>query len=208
MGKGEEQFLLHSELVKSFFLPQLFNTTIETSEKSDNLQDRLEILLQQTLLTAYTNVSRGLFEQHKLIYSFMLCVDIMRQQEQLTEAEWNFFLRGSTGMEKVPTMMHGWGVGGNALPPINLCVTFLTIVTSDQILDREQLEEVFTRTQHSAEGTQSILGGRGRGGERWSDVAGEWHGGRAGGCSGEWHGGRAGSTWSRGHIVSRVKKQS
>lgn len=99
-GGGTGVFALQQ--VKSFFLPQLFNTTIETSEKSDNLPDRLEILLQQTLLTAYTNVSRGLFEQHKLIYSFMLCVDIMRQQEQLTEAEWNFFLRGSAGMEKVP----------------------------------------------------------------------------------------------------------
>lgn len=83
------------------YFKQLFNTTIETSEKSDNLHERLKILLQQTLLTAYTNVSRGLFEQHKLIYSFMLCVDIMREHEQLTEAEWNFFLRGSAGMEKM-----------------------------------------------------------------------------------------------------------
>uniref|UniRef100_A0A8C8W0I7 Dynein, axonemal, heavy chain 6 n=1 Tax=Peromyscus maniculatus bairdii TaxID=230844 RepID=A0A8C8W0I7_PERMB len=82
------------------YFKQLFNTTIETSEKADDLQYRLNILLQQTLLTAYTNVSRGLFEQHKLIYSFMLCVEIMRQQGQLTEAEWNFFLRGSAGMEK------------------------------------------------------------------------------------------------------------
>lgn len=82
------------------YFKQLFNTTIETSEKADDLQYRLTILLQQTLLAAYTNVSRGLFEQHKLIYSFMLCVEIMRQQGQLTEAEWNFFLRGAAGMEK------------------------------------------------------------------------------------------------------------
>ncbi|XP_055452394.1 dynein axonemal heavy chain 6 [Psammomys obesus] len=82
------------------YFKQLFNTTIETSEKADDLQYRLSILLQQTLLTAYTNVSRGLFEQHKLIYSFMLCVEIMRQHGLLTEAEWNFFLRGSAGMEK------------------------------------------------------------------------------------------------------------
>lgn len=82
--------------------PQLFNTTIETSLKTDDLQQRLEILLEQTLLTAYVNVSRGLFEQHKLIYSFMLCVEIMRQQENLTDTEWNFFLRGSAGLEKVP----------------------------------------------------------------------------------------------------------
>uniref|UniRef100_A0A8C2LDF4 Dynein, axonemal, heavy chain 6 n=1 Tax=Cricetulus griseus TaxID=10029 RepID=A0A8C2LDF4_CRIGR len=82
------------------YFKQLFNTTIETSEKADDLQYRMNILLQQTLLTAYTNISRGLFEQHKLIYSFMLCVDIMRQQLLLSEAEWNFFLRGSAGMEK------------------------------------------------------------------------------------------------------------
>ncbi|XP_021113900.1 dynein heavy chain 6, axonemal [Heterocephalus glaber] len=82
------------------YFKQLFNTTIETSVKTDDLQHRLEILLEQTLLNAYINISRGLFEQHKLIYSFMLCVEIMRQQGSLTEAEWNFFLRGSAGMEK------------------------------------------------------------------------------------------------------------
>ncbi|XP_074141707.1 dynein axonemal heavy chain 6 isoform X2 [Sminthopsis crassicaudata] len=82
------------------YFKQLFNTTIETSERNDNLQQRLTILLDQTLFTAYVNVSRGLFEQHKLIYSFMLCVDIMRQKEELTEDEWNFFLRGSAGLEK------------------------------------------------------------------------------------------------------------
>ncbi|XP_004388305.1 dynein axonemal heavy chain 6 [Trichechus manatus latirostris] len=82
------------------YFKQLFNTTIETSEKSSNLEKRLEILLEQTLLTAYVNISRGLFEQHKLIYSFMLCVEIMRQQGSLTDAEWNFFLRGSAGLEK------------------------------------------------------------------------------------------------------------
>ncbi|XP_038615472.1 dynein heavy chain 6, axonemal [Tachyglossus aculeatus] len=82
------------------YFKQLFNTTIETSEKNNNLQQRLGILLDQTLLMAYVNVSRGLFEQHKLIYSFMLCVEIMRQKEQLTETEWNFFLRGAAGLDK------------------------------------------------------------------------------------------------------------
>nr|XP_036867942.1 dynein heavy chain 6, axonemal [Manis javanica] len=82
------------------YFKQLFNTTIETSVRADHLQQRLEILLEQTLLTAYVNVSRGLFEQHKLIYSFMLCVEIMRQQGNLTDAEWDFFLRGSAGLEK------------------------------------------------------------------------------------------------------------
>ncbi|XP_025054886.1 dynein heavy chain 6, axonemal [Alligator sinensis] len=82
------------------YFKQLFNTTIETSEKNDNLQQRLAILLSQTLYATYINVSRGLFAEHKLIYSFMLCIEIMRQREELTDAEWNFFLRGAAGLDK------------------------------------------------------------------------------------------------------------
>uniref|UniRef100_A0A2K6TNM5 Dynein axonemal heavy chain 6 n=1 Tax=Saimiri boliviensis boliviensis TaxID=39432 RepID=A0A2K6TNM5_SAIBB len=97
---SEGNILDNEELIDTLQDSKLFNTTIETSVKTENLQQRLVILLEQTLLTAYVNVSRGLFEQHKLIYSFMLCVEIMRQQGTLTDAEWNFFLRGSAGLEK------------------------------------------------------------------------------------------------------------
>ncbi|XP_015279206.1 PREDICTED: dynein heavy chain 6, axonemal [Gekko japonicus] len=82
------------------YFKQLFNTTIETSEKNSVLQRRLATLLSQTLYATYTNVSRGLFEQHKLIYSFMLCIEVMRQKGELTDVEWNFFLRGSAGLDK------------------------------------------------------------------------------------------------------------
>jgi hypothetical protein len=40
-----------------FFL-QLFNTTIELSEKSSDLPTRLEICLRETTLAVYTNVAR------------------------------------------------------------------------------------------------------------------------------------------------------
>lgn len=85
-----------------FFLhPQLFNSTIETSEKSSVLEERLQILLDQILLNSYINVSRGLFEQHKLIYSFMLCVEVMKQRGEISDAEWQHFLRGAASLEKV-----------------------------------------------------------------------------------------------------------
>ena len=44
---------------------------------------------------------RGLFEQHKLVFSFMLCGEIMRQRDDILDTEWNFFLRGSGGLDKV-----------------------------------------------------------------------------------------------------------
>ncbi|XP_060941446.1 dynein axonemal heavy chain 6 [Limanda limanda] len=82
------------------YFKQLFNSTIETSEKSNELEKRLQILLDQILLNSYINVSRGLFEQHKLIYSFMLCVEIMRQSGEISNGEWQHFLRGSVSLEK------------------------------------------------------------------------------------------------------------
>ena len=44
---------------------------------------------------------RGLFEKDKLVYSCMLCADIMKEKEEISDAEWNFFLRGIGGIEKV-----------------------------------------------------------------------------------------------------------
>ncbi|KAL6467190.1 hypothetical protein MHYP_G00249940 [Metynnis hypsauchen] len=82
------------------YFKQLFNSTIETAEQQSDLSMRLQVLLDQTLLSSYTNVSRGLFEQHKTIYSFMLCVEIMMQRGEITQQEWLYFLRGAGGMDK------------------------------------------------------------------------------------------------------------
>ncbi|XP_040003149.1 dynein heavy chain 6, axonemal [Xiphias gladius] len=82
------------------YFKQLFNSTIDMSEKSSVLEERLQILLDQILLNSYINVSRGLFEQHKLIYSFMLCVEIMRQRGEISDGEWRHFLRGAASLEK------------------------------------------------------------------------------------------------------------
>ncbi|XP_018593809.2 dynein heavy chain 6, axonemal [Scleropages formosus] len=82
------------------YFKQLFNTTIETSERSSDLDVRLQTLLDQTLLASYTSVSRGLFERHKAVYSFLLCVEIMRQRGEVSDAEWQHFLRGTAGIEK------------------------------------------------------------------------------------------------------------
>ncbi|XP_067839723.1 dynein axonemal heavy chain 6 [Heptranchias perlo] len=82
------------------YFKQLFNMTIESSEKTYNLKKRLTTLLNTTLFAVYTNVSRGLFEQHKLIYSFLLCTEILRQADEISDAEWNFFLRGAVSLDK------------------------------------------------------------------------------------------------------------
>lgn len=57
-------------------------------------------MLAETTLSTYNNVARGLFEKHKLVFSFMLCVQIMRQAGIIKDEGWDFFLRGIGGIEK------------------------------------------------------------------------------------------------------------
>ena len=64
------------------YFTDIFNATIVKAEKIDDLNKRLTQLMELCSLDIYSNVSRGLFEKHKLMYSFMMTVDILRQRGQ------------------------------------------------------------------------------------------------------------------------------
>ncbi|CAI8029533.1 Dynein heavy chain 6, axonemal [Geodia barretti] len=82
------------------YFNQLFNSCIEQSEPSPDLEVRLATLLRNITSSVYTNVARGLFEKDKLVFSFMLCGEILKQAGQISDAEWNFFLRGPSRADK------------------------------------------------------------------------------------------------------------
>ena len=76
------------------YVKRLFNTAIEKSEKADTLEKRLDVLIDNITRMLYTNVSRGLFEAHKIIYSFLIISSINRNAKTIGEAEWSVLLRG------------------------------------------------------------------------------------------------------------------
>jgi dynein heavy chain len=82
------------------YFKQLFVSCIEHSEKATELEQRLRNIIDFSTLNVYTNIARGLFERHKLMFSFSLCVSILRQRGDLTAAEWSFFLRGAGAGER------------------------------------------------------------------------------------------------------------
>lgn len=65
------------------------------SEKSENLDIRLTILYEEITSSIYTNVSRGLFERHKLVFSLMLNMAIFLHSRIVSYSEWEFLLRGA-----------------------------------------------------------------------------------------------------------------
>ena len=45
-------------------------------------------------MSVYRYTCRGLFERHKLLFSFQMCVKIMENAGKLNMDEYSFFLRG------------------------------------------------------------------------------------------------------------------
>ncbi|KAF5294393.1 hypothetical protein FQR65_LT10758 [Abscondita terminalis] len=77
----------------------LYNQSITNSEKSNNLQERMENLNDHFTNSIYRNVCRSLFEKDKLIFSLVLSVGILRSQNLIDEDTWNFFLTGGVALD-------------------------------------------------------------------------------------------------------------
>ena len=83
------------------YFKNLFTTCILESPKSSNLEERINTLCKNCTFKIFSNVSRGLFDKHKLIYSFMICGEILKDRGDILAEEWNFFLRGAAVTGKV-----------------------------------------------------------------------------------------------------------
>lgn len=85
------------------YVGRLFNGAIESTPKDDvpsNSEEerhikRIKALMDNITKVIFTNVCRGLFEQHTLLFSFLIVTSIQKQAQHLSEGLWSVFLRGS-----------------------------------------------------------------------------------------------------------------
>lgn len=87
------------------FFMKLFKRRLEVTEKKENLQERITLLINDITESFYLNICRGLFEKDKLLYSFMMASKIQLYDNEIDAAEWNFYLRGGSGAGELPEKM-------------------------------------------------------------------------------------------------------
>jgi dynein heavy chain len=78
------------------YFHDLYVMRIERSEKSSSLPKRIEILMEDITTSVYRNISRGLFERHKLIFSFQVAVNISLEAGDISAEELKMLLLGTS----------------------------------------------------------------------------------------------------------------
>ncbi|KAL6262835.1 hypothetical protein P5V15_005625, partial [Pogonomyrmex californicus] len=78
----------------------LFILSIDKSPKKEDLSERINSLNDYHTYAVYRNTCRGLFEQHKLLFSFHMCVKILDAQGKIIPEEYAFLLRGGIVLDR------------------------------------------------------------------------------------------------------------
>lgn len=77
----------------------LYQVSIADSNRSKILEKRLHYLSDHFTYNLYCNVCRSLFEKDKLLFSFVLCANLLKANNQLQQDEFMFCLTGGVGLE-------------------------------------------------------------------------------------------------------------
>jgi len=72
----------------------LFVRSIASAANSSQIETRVANLNDTFTFSVYRNVCRSLFERHKLLYSFILCIKILQGEGVIDATEYRFLLSG------------------------------------------------------------------------------------------------------------------
>ncbi|XP_075210256.1 dynein heavy chain 2, axonemal kl-2 [Lycorma delicatula] len=105
---------------------QLFINSIEKSKKTDVLEERIKFLNDYHTYAVYRNTCRGLFEKHKLLFSFHMVMKILDAAGKMIRADYLFLLKGGVVLNREEQ-------------PENPCIGWLNETCWDNITELDKL---------------------------------------------------------------------
>eukprot|EP00929_Paragymnodinium_shiwhaense_P104537 TRINITY_DN6904_c0_g1_i1.p1 TRINITY_DN6904_c0_g1~~TRINITY_DN6904_c0_g1_i1.p1 ORF type:complete len:2672 (+),score=812.80 TRINITY_DN6904_c0_g1_i1:23-8017(+) len=90
------------------FFVGLFVTAIDKAEPADDLEARIEILNDTFRYTLYCNICRSLFEKHKTLFSFLLCMRLLLATDLAEMGDYRFLMTGGISLEDPPEKPAEW----------------------------------------------------------------------------------------------------
>jgi dynein heavy chain len=91
---------------------EVFEQSINNSkrpQKSDQIKQRVDMLNEYHTLEVYRTTCQGLFEKHKLLFAFQICIKIMEDSGSLNMDEYNFLLKGGIVIgPRAPNPLSKW----------------------------------------------------------------------------------------------------
>jgi len=76
------------------FYTELFKNSIKKSNAAEQLIERIDNLNEHHTYAVYETICRGLFERHKLLFSFQICTQILITENKINGNEFEFLLNG------------------------------------------------------------------------------------------------------------------
>ena len=67
---------------------RIFNHCVETAPSAAALPERLANIAAAVTRAVFANVQRGLFEEHKLLFAFLVAAGLQRASGELPDEEW------------------------------------------------------------------------------------------------------------------------
>lgn len=86
----------------------VFNNALKNSKPDNVLTQRLKFIRDKLTYLVYEFVCMGIFEKHKLMFSFQMTTMIMEGDKDLDKNELDFFLKGNTSLESVEAKPFKW----------------------------------------------------------------------------------------------------
>lgn len=95
------------------FFKNIFSRAMDKGKNIEKgkKNERKNFFMREFTSMLYENICRSLFEEDKLLFSFLICLKIMDEQENLNHSEARFIMQGGTRVDMRipnPTGEGGW----------------------------------------------------------------------------------------------------